>query len=80
MLANDKGGNEVELEAVHRSPGIYLMTEKNPRGFHLGDHVMNAMLTVIAANSIPYLQMMSIGLHSKSGRVNEEKDRHGFSE
>ena len=30
-VANDKGDNEMILVAVHRSPGICLTTEENPR-------------------------------------------------
>ena len=30
-VANDKGDNEMILEAVHRSPGIYLTAEGNLR-------------------------------------------------
>ena len=29
-VANDKGGNEMILGAVHRSPGICLTTEEDP--------------------------------------------------
>jgi hypothetical protein len=29
--ANDKGGNEMILGAVHRSPGICLTAEENPK-------------------------------------------------
>ena len=30
-VANDKGDNEMNLGVVHRSPGICLTAEKNPR-------------------------------------------------
>ena len=30
-IANDKGDNEIILAAVHRSPGICLTAEENPR-------------------------------------------------
>ena len=30
-VANDKGDNEMILGAVHRSPGIFLRAEENPR-------------------------------------------------
>ena len=36
-VANDKGDNETILWAVHRSPGICLTTEENPRKPQLGD-------------------------------------------
>ena len=31
LTANDKGGNEIILGAVHRSPGTYLTTEETPK-------------------------------------------------
>ena len=36
-VANDKGDNEMILRAVHRSPGICLTAEENPRKPQLGD-------------------------------------------
>ena len=36
-VANDKGDNEMILGAVHRSPGICLTAEENPRKPQLGD-------------------------------------------
>ena len=36
-VANDKGNNEMILGAVHRSPGICLTAEENPRKPQLGD-------------------------------------------
>jgi hypothetical protein len=44
---NDKGDKEVKSWALHRSPGIYLMAEKN----------MNAVRPVIILNGVPYLQI-----------------------
>jgi hypothetical protein len=34
---------------------------------------MKAVRPVIASNGIPFLQMMSVGLHSTSGREKERK-------
>ena len=31
LVANDKGDNEMILGAVHRSPGIFLITDENTR-------------------------------------------------
>ena len=59
--------------AVHRSTGIYLSDEGNPGKHQLGDHVMRAMQTVIAFNRVPYLKIISVGWHKKSGRK-ERKD------
>ena len=39
-VANDKGGNEMILGAVHRSPDICLTAEKNPRKPQLGDRLI----------------------------------------
>ena len=42
-LANDKCNNEMILESVHRSPGICLTAEDNPRKPQLGDRVMKEL-------------------------------------
>jgi hypothetical protein len=42
-VANDKGNNEMILEAVHRSPGICLTAEENPRKPQLGDRLMKEL-------------------------------------
>ena len=39
-IAIDKGDNEMILGAVHRSPGICLTAEENPRKHQLGDRLM----------------------------------------
>ena len=39
-VANDKGYNEMILGAVHRSPGICLTAEENPRKPQLGDRLI----------------------------------------
>ena len=38
-VANDKGDNEMILGTVHRSPGICLTAEENPRKLQLGDRL-----------------------------------------
>ena len=40
----DKGDNEIILGAVHRSPGICLTAEENPRKPHLGDRLIKGRL------------------------------------
>ena len=42
-VANDKGDNEMILGAVHRSPGICLTAEENPRKSQLGDRLMKGL-------------------------------------
>ena len=42
-VANDKGDNEMIPEAVHRSPGICLTAEENPRKPQLGDRLMKGL-------------------------------------
>ena len=39
-VANDKGDNEIILWAVHKSTGICLTAEENPRKTQLGDRLM----------------------------------------
>ena len=58
---NDKGDNEMILGAVHRSPGICLTAEENPRKSQLGDRLTKAVRPVIASNGVPFLQIRSIG-------------------
>ena len=42
-VANDKGDNEIVLGAVHRSPGICLTAERNPRKPQLGDRLIKGL-------------------------------------
>jgi hypothetical protein len=42
-VANDKDDNEMILGAVHRSPGICLTAEKNPRKPQLGNRLMKGL-------------------------------------
>ena len=60
--------------AVHRPPDIYLKTEDILGKPQLGDRVMKALRPVIASNEVPYLQMTSVGTHSRSGREKEAKN------
>ena len=50
-VANDKGDNEMILEAVHRSPGICLTAEENSRKPQLGDRLMKGL----CENSLPQM-------------------------
>ena len=45
LSVSDKGDNEVKPGVVHRSPGIYLTAEKNPRNLQLGDYEMMRPVT-----------------------------------
>jgi hypothetical protein len=58
---------------VHRSPGIYVTAEGNVGKHQLGDSLMKAVRSVIASYGVAYLQMRSVGSHSRSGREKEEK-------
>ena len=44
-VANDNGGNKMILGAVHRSPGICLAAQENPKKPHLGDRLMKKFAT-----------------------------------
>ena len=44
-VANDKDDNEMVQGAVHRSPGICLTAEENPRIPQLGDRMMKELWT-----------------------------------
>ena len=70
-VASDKGDNEMILGAVHRSPGICLRAEKNPRKPQIGDE--GAVRPVIVSNGVPFLQIRSIESHSTLGREKEGK-------
>jgi hypothetical protein len=43
LVVNDKGVNEMVLGVVHRSPGICLTAEENPRKPQLGDSLMKRL-------------------------------------
>ena len=53
-MGNDKGDNEVESWAVHRSPDIYFMTGENPAKRQI-DRLMKGVRPVIASNGVSYL-------------------------
>ena len=57
--------------AVHRSPGICLTAEENPRKPQLEDSLMKVVRPVIASNGATFLQMRSVGSHSTPGREKE---------
>ena len=63
LLANDKGANDVEIGAVHRSLGIYLTAEESPGKPQLEDYAASHCF-----GWAHYLQMMSVGSYSMSGR------------
>ena len=42
-VTNDIGDNEMIPGAMHRSPGICLTAEENPRKPQLGDHLMKEL-------------------------------------
>ena len=71
------GDYEMIPGALHRSSVINLTTEENRGKPQLGDLLMKAVRPVIALNGLPYLQMRSLGLHSKSGREKEGKKTGG---
>jgi hypothetical protein len=50
--SNDKGGNEMIPEAVHRSPGIHLMAEEKEE--ILSHRLVMAVRPVIASSGVPY--------------------------
>ena len=84
LLSNNKDDNEMILEAVRRSPGVYLTAGKNFGKPQLGNHLMEAVQPVIAANRVRYLLIMSLGSHKTSSREKEWKServvRYHFSE
>ena len=59
-VANDNGDNEMIPETVHRSPGISLTAEENPRKTSADE---GAVRPVIAS----YLQMISVEPHIRNG-------------
>ena len=60
------------LGAVHRSPGICLTAEENPRKPQLGDRLMKGLCgQVIASNEVPFLKIRSVGSHNTSRREKE---------
>ena len=50
LVANDKDDNEIILGAVHRSHGICLTAEKNPRKPQLGDRLMKELYNCMDAS------------------------------
>ena len=73
-VASNKCDNEMILGAVHRSPGICLIAEQNPRKSELGDRLMKGLCDLSSPQMrIPYFLMKSVGSHCTSGRKKEGK-------
>ena len=74
----DKGDNEMIPGAVHRSPGICLRAEENPRKPQLGDRLMKGLCDQSSSQMGSLPTMRSVGSHSTSGREKEgKKERTG---
>ena len=43
LMTNVKDLNEVKRETVHRSPGMYLMSEENPGKLNFEDHLITVV-------------------------------------
>ena len=54
-VANDKGHNEMILGAVHRSLGICLTAEENPRKPKLGERLMKRLCKVDGGSGLGFL-------------------------
>ena len=52
--------------AVHSFPGISLVAEETPE-ILARRTLMKTVQSVVTSNGVPYLQMSSAGLHSRSG-------------
>ena len=77
-VTNDKGDNEMILGAVHRSSGICLTAGKPQKTSARRPSDEGAVRPVIATNEVPFLQILSVGSHSTSGRETEGmKERMG---
>ena len=58
-VTNGKGDNEMILEAVHRSPGLCLTAEENPRKPQLGDRLMKEKLRLGTAETTEWFLLIS---------------------
>ena len=79
-VVNDKGDNEMILGAVHRSPGICLTAEENPRKPQLGDCPMKGLCNQSSPQmeSFPLNEVGRIVQHVKEGDGRKEgKDEEG---
>ena len=52
-VTNDKGDNEMIMGAVHKSPGICITAEENPRKSQLGDCLKKRLCD--QSNGVPFL-------------------------
>ena len=68
---NNKGDNEKMMEVMHRSTGIFLMTEENSGKPQLGDRLIKVVLLVITPQ-IPANKFGTIAQHVKEGKGKEE--------
>ena len=57
-VANDKGDNEMILEAVHRTSGICITAVENPRKPQLGDRLMKGLC--VSQNLLGPLHKLSV--------------------
>ena len=64
---HDKGDNEMILESVHRSPGICLKAEENPRKPQLGDRLMLCDKLSPKWGPLPPNQVGRIAQHVRKG-------------
>ena len=81
-VPNDKDDNEMILGAVHRSPGIFLTAEENPRKPQLGDRLMKGLCDQSSPQmgSLSSNEVGRISQHIKKGEeMKEGKDGVGIS-
>ena len=73
MAANDKNENEVILAPVHRSLGIYLTAQEKSGKPQLGDRLLKVVRPDVAANGIPYFQIMSLASWERKKKGETER-------
>ena len=67
LVTNDKGDNEIFLGAMHRSPGICLMAEKNP-----GEQLRGRLMKGLSHHSLPQMGFLSFKLGRLDRTAHEE--------
>ena len=74
LVANDKGDNEMIPGAAHRSPGICLTAEENPRKPKLGDRLMKGLcdLSPPQMGSFPLNEVARIAQYVRKEEGREE--------